>query len=241
MGRADQSRLHVLDGEPPIEVQIRRSARAQRFSLSVSRADGRVRLSLPVWAAEAEALDFLAAREGWLRRHVAAAPREQRPLIGGMLPVCGTMRPIQAGPGRAARFDGGVISVPDDARIGPRIKALLVTMARERLGDAVARHAEKLGRRYGRITLRDPRSRWGSCTSAGNLMFSWRLIMTPPEILDYVAAHEVAHLIEMNHSDRFWSLCTELSPQTREHRSWLRREGPRLLSWRFDGMAEPEP
>ena len=241
MRQVKTSGVHVLDGEPPIEVQIRRSVRARRFSLSVSRSDGRVRLSLPIWAAEAEALDFLQSREDWLRSHVAAAPVEKRPEIGGMLPLGGTLRPILAGPGRAARFDGGVLRVPEGARAAPRIKVLLIAMARERLGLAVAQHAAALGKPHGRITLRDPRSRWGSCTAQGNLMFSWRLIMAPPEILDYVAAHEVAHLVEMNHSDRFWALCTQLCPETRLHRRWLRAHGPELLSWRFDGGPEAGP
>ena len=228
----------MLDGDPPIEVHIRRSARAKRFSLSVSRSDGRVRLSLPVWAAEPDALAFLASREAWLREHVAAAPAEKWPAIGGLLPVDGIMRPIEAGPGRSARFDGGVIRVPDDARVGPRIKALLISMARDRLGRTVSRHAAALGRPHGRITLRDPRSRWGSCTSRGDLMFAWRLIMAPPEVLDYVAAHEVAHLIEMNHSERFWSVCRGLCPDMATHRTWLRAHGPELLSWRFDGGGQ---
>ena len=172
----------------------------------------------------------------WPRR-----PVEKRPKIGGMLPISGTQRPVLAGPGRAARFDGGVVRVPDGAHVGPRIKVLLIALARERLGRAVARHAAALGKPHGRITLRDTRSRWGSCTAQGNLMFSWRLIMAPPEILDYVAAHEVAHLVEMNHSDRFWALCTQLCPETRTHRRWLRAHGPDLLSWRFDGAPEPGP
>ncbi|MEM1272910.1 MAG: SprT family zinc-dependent metalloprotease [Pseudomonadota bacterium] len=232
-----KSQMHVLPGDPPIEVLLRRSTRARRFSLRVSRADGRVSLSLPVWAAEDEALDFLRTRETWLRGHVSAAPKQKRPVLGGMFPIFGTDRPILPGPGRAARFDGKVIRVPNGPQLGPRLRVLLRALARERLARAVASHAESLGRGYGRITLRDPRSRWGSCTSNGNLMFSWRLVMAPPEILDYVAAHEVAHLVEMNHSDRFWKLCHQLCPATPEHRIWLRQEGPQLQSWSFDGTA----
>lgn len=230
--------VHVLPGDPPIEVALRRSERARRFSLRVSRTDGQVSLSLPTWAAEAEALVFLRDREGWLRRHVAAAGSVRWPEIGGLLPLAGADRPICAGPGRSARFDGQVVSVPDDGRVGPRIRALLRSLARERLVAAVARHAATLGRRHGRITLRDPRSRWGSCTSSGDLMFSWRLIMAPPDVLDYVAAHEVAHLAEMNHSARFWAICQKLCPETPRHRDWLKTNGPSLLSWRFDSGDE---
>lgn len=234
MTRSLGTKTHILPGDPPIEVQLRRSSRARRFSLSVSRANGRVRLSLPVWAAEAEALAFLHDRESWLRSHVDAAPTEAWPMIGGTLPLLGADRPITASTGRSARYHDGTIHVPDDARLGARIKVLLQAMAREALSKSVTTHAASLGRPHGRITLRDTRSRWGSCTTAGDLMFSWRLIMAPPEILDYVAAHEVAHLVEMNHSYRFWALCTQLCPDTPAHRKWLKAHGPELLRWRFD-------
>ncbi|MCS6624219.1 M48 family metallopeptidase [Roseibacterium beibuensis] len=225
---------HVLPGDPPVEVRLRRSARAKRFSLRVSRSDGRVSLSLPQWAPEAEALAFLRAREDWVRRHLQDAPPPKLARVGAMVPICGTLRPVESGPGRAARFDGGVIHVPPGPREGARIKALLTALARDRLASAVARHAETLGRVPGRLTLRDPRSRWGSCSARGDLMFSWRLIMAPPEILDYVAAHEVAHLAEMNHSAAFWAVCHQLCPETDRHRAWLKAHGADLLSWRFD-------
>jgi hypothetical protein len=220
-------------------VQLRRSTRAKRFSLRVSRADGRVSLSLPSWAPEAEALAFLREREGWVRHHLRDAPPLQEARIGALVPICGTPRPVEAGPGSAARFDGGVIHVPPGPREGPRIKALLTALARERLAGAVARHAKTLGRAPGRLTLRDPRSRWGSCSARGDLMFSWRLIMAPPEILDYVAAHEVAHLAEMNHSTAFWTVCRRLCPETDRHRHWLKAHGAGLLAWRFDSPPQP--
>ncbi len=214
---------------------MRRNARARRFSLRVSRADGRVSLSLPTWAPEAEALAFLKAREDWVRQHLDRAPGVQRAQIGAQIPVCGAPRDVVAGPGRAARFAEGRIEVPEGPREGPRIKALLTAMARDRLDAAVTHHAAALGRPFGRITLRDPRSRWGSCSSKGDLMFSFRLIMAPPEVLDYVAAHEVAHLAEMNHSDRFWAVCRRLCPGTDIHRRWIKQNGADLLAWRFDG------
>jgi predicted metal-dependent hydrolase len=95
-----------------------------------------------------------------------------------------------------------------------------------------------LGLPFGRVTLRDTRSRWGSCTSAGDLMFSWRLIMAPSAVLDYVVAHEVAHLAEMNHSDRFWAQVERLFPDHAAPRAWLRRNGAGLHAWDFTRQAE---
>lgn len=237
----EASGLHVIPGDPPIEVRLRRSARARRFALRVSRSDGRVSLSLPLWARDEEARQFIASREGWLRRHVAATPAPQRPEIGGTIPILGVDRPIEDGPGRAARFDGSVLRVPGGARMAPRVRALLITLARDRLAEACDRYAADLGRRYGRLTLRDTRTRWGSCSTRGDLMFSWRLIMAPPDILDYVAAHEVAHLAEMNHSARYWAVCARLYPGYETRRDWLKRHGPELLAWRFDGAPETAP
>lgn len=227
---------HVLPGDPPVEVHLRRNARAKRFSLRVSRSDGRVSLSLPTWAPETEALDFLREREGWVRDHLGRSPGVQRAQVGVDIPVCGVPRRVVAGSGRAARLIDGALHVPEGSREGPRIKALLGAMARDRLTEAVTVHAEAIGKRYGRITLRDPRSRWGSCSSKGDLMFSWRLIMAPPAVLDYVAAHEVAHLVEMNHSPRFWALCKQLCPATDQHRRWMRANGADLLAWRFEAQ-----
>lgn len=233
----NRPQVHVLPGDPPVEVILRRNARAKRFSLRVSRSDGRVSLSLPTWAPEAEALAFLRDREDWVRGHLDHAADVQRAQIGVALPVHGVPRLVVAGPGRAARFIDSTLQVPPGPRVGPRLKALLSSMARDRLAAAVARHSGTLGRQAGRLSLRDPRSRWGSCSSKGDLMFSWRLIMAPPDVLDYVAAHEVAHLVEMNHSERFWRVCRGLCPETDRHRVWMRENGARLLAWKFD--AEP--
>lgn len=230
---------HTLPGNPPVSVQLHRNARAKRFSLRVSRASGHVSLSLPVWAPETEALAFLRAREGWVREHLENAPPAQLARIGALVPVCGMDRPVVSGQGRAARFVEGRLEVPEGPREGPRLKALLTAMARERLTASVARCTDAIGRRPGRLTLRDPRTRWGSCSTNGDLMFSWRLIMAPPEVLDYVAAHEVAHLVEMNHSTRFWALCRKLDPMTDTHRAWIRRNGADLLAWRFDVGEAP--
>ena len=106
-------------------------------------------------------------------------------------------------------------------------------MARTRLHDAVNTYASRLGKSPGRITLRDTRSRWGSCSSQGNLMFSWRLLLAPPPVLAYVAAHEVAHLAHMDHSRDFWATCRHLFPETETQRAWLRNEGSTLHRYRF--------
>lgn len=219
----------LLPGDPPIQITMRRSARARRYSLRVSQLDGRVTLTVPHGAPEAEGLSFARAKAGWIRAQLAAQAPTRAVALGGGVPFEGGHLPIRAGQVRGARLTGGVLYVPDDpAQAAARVRAFLKTQARERLVQASDHYAARLGKPYGRITLRDTRSRWGSCSSRGDLMYSWRLIMAPPEVLAYVAAHEVAHLAEMNHSPAFWAQVERLFPDHAAPRRWLRDNGADL-------------
>ncbi|NHX27690.1 M48 family metallopeptidase, partial [Escherichia coli] len=178
----------VLPGHPRIEVHLRRSGRARRYSLRVSQLDGRVTLTLPARASLREGLDFLNERAEWVRGHLEQRPEALCAGLGGVVPFEGMQLPVRgAATLRAPRIEDGALWVPDDATRAPaRIQAFLKQAARDRLVEACDRYSAALGRRYGRITLRDTRSRWGSCTAQGDLMFSWRLIMAPAPVLDYV-------------------------------------------------------
>ncbi|TCP39965.1 M48 family metallopeptidase [Rhodovulum marinum] len=223
-----------LPGDPPLEISLRRSARARRYSLRISQLDGRVTLTLPKRAPLAEGLAFLRDKEGWIRGHLAARPDTHTVALGGTVPFRGRALAIVAGSGRAPRLAEQALAVPGPATgVAARVQGFLRTEARAALAEAADRHAAALGRGYGRLTLRDTRSRWGSCSSRGDLMFSWRLIMAPPQVLDYVAAHEVAHLAEMNHSPAFWAVVERLMPDYAAPRSWLRANGAALHRVRF--------
>lgn len=223
-----------LPGNPPIEITLRRSARARRFSLRVSRMDGRVTLTLPPRAREGEAMAFAATQEGWLRSAMAALPVLAGVAMGSLVPVEGQMLRLVPGAGRVVRMDGDTLVVPGNAaQAGRRVQAYLKALARTRLVAASDRHAAQVGRRFTGITLRDPRSRWGSCTADGALMYAWRLVMAPPDVLDYVAAHEVAHLVEMNHSPAFWAVVARLRPDWQVQRNWLRAHGGDVQGYRF--------
>ncbi|MEI6666394.1 MAG: SprT family zinc-dependent metalloprotease, partial [Chloroflexota bacterium] len=103
--------------------------------------------------------------------------------------------------------------------------------ARTRLEEAVARHAEQLGIRYERVTIRDQRTRWGSCSTRGTLSFSWRLVLAPPEVLEYVVVHELLHVREANHSRAFWHLLDVHRPGWKAQAQWLRTHGHELLAY----------
>jgi hypothetical protein len=229
----------TLPGQADITLTLRRSRAARRFSLRVSRLDGRVTLSLPARAREADAMAFAAGQADWIRRAMGRVADAVVVGIGGAVPVAGRILPVVAVPGlRAARLAEAAIEVPPDpvngaGRAGLRVETLLRELARVRLLAACEAHAARLGRPFASLSLRDTRSRWGSCAQGGRLMFSWRLVMAPPEVLDYVAAHEVAHLAEMNHSPAFWAVVAQLFPGHVRARAWLKREGNALYGYRF--------
>jgi len=221
-----------LAGDPPVSLHVRRRAQSRRMSLSVSRLDGKVTLTLPARASLRSAMAFVAERRAWLDQALSGLQAVRVVGPGTLLPIEGVAHAVQAAALRGARIEGGALLVPA-ARPAAGAQALLRLMARQRLAARVAVHAEALGRTAGSLTLRDTRSRWGSCTAKGDLMFNWRLIMAPPEVLDYVAAHEVAHLAQMNHSPAFWAEVARLFPGHLEARRWLKTHGATLHGYRF--------
>jgi len=225
----------ILDGNPPVKVQLKRSSRARRLSLRISRLDGRATLTLPTRVPEREGMAFLRDRESWLRKHLDDVEPEQVIVLGGTVPFRGDALSLIGANVKRGRVIDGALHLPDDPlMVGKRVAAFLKLQARDALAEASDRYATALGKPYGRITLRDTRSRWGSCSSAGDLMYSWRLIMAPPKVLNYVAAHEVAHLQHMDHSPRFWATVEQLFPDHKACRVWLRDHGNTLHRVRFD-------
>jgi len=228
--------MPVLPGPPPVEVHLKRSARARRFSLRVSRLDGKVTLSMPLRAREGEALAFLKGNEDWVRQTLSAMPGAALRAVGpgSVVPVEGDDMVLTPATGRGVRVEGNRLLVPGAAEtMGPRVAAWLKVLARDRLATASSRYADLVGRRYSALAIRDTRSRWGSCSPDGRLMYSWRLIMAPPAVLDYVAAHEVAHLVELNHSAAYWKVVTGICPDWKDHRAWLKANGNTLHRVRF--------
>ncbi|WP_172332623.1 M48 family metallopeptidase [Mangrovicoccus sp. HB161399] len=224
----------ALAGAPRIEVELRRSARARRLSLRISRLDGRVTLTAPPHVPAAELNAFLQERGDWVRGHLGSQPPPVFVAPGARLPVQGEALMIVPAKVRKAERRGSEL-LASPSRTAPQVRAWLTALARDRLVERCDLYAARLGRSYAELALRDTRSRWGSCSSEGRLMFSWRLIMAPRQILDYVAAHEVAHLAEMNHSDAFWAEVAQLHPSYATDRRWLRENGAWLHRYRFEG------
>lgn len=220
----------ILPGDPPVSVLLRRSGRARRITLRVSSLDGRVTVTVPRHVTETAAMKFVSDKRGWLVAQLGRVTPERCIRPGSLLPIAGIAHVVS--PDGA---DGRpVIPIAADRPVGPQVRRFVIDAARSHFEAAVARHAGRLGRGYGRIALRDTRSRWGSCSSEGHLMFSWRLLLAPAEVSDYVAAHEVAHLVRMDHSPAFWAVVAELLPDHAAARAWLRGQGATLHAWTFD-------
>lgn len=228
-----QEQLRVEGLHAPVEV--RRHPAARRMTLRVSRTRRAVVVTLPMQCDLDDAGSFLSTHLDWVRRHLGKLPRPVPFAHDEVIPYLGMPHRIAFAGVRTGR---GVVHVDprqdDVARLvvsgatehGPRrLTHWLEQQAARALNDSVLQHARRLGLRPARITVRDQISRWGSCSSTGALSFSWRLIMAPPFILDYVAAHEVAHLAEMNHGPRFWALVARTMPRMDEARDWLRAFG----------------
>lgn len=225
---------HILEGNPPIDVTLRNSTRAKRMTLRVSRLDGRVTLTLPPRTPQREGLAFLRNKEQWLRGHLAQLRPVASAEVGGEVRFRGQNFPVVAVPRARAAIGTDAIEVSSRKPAGPQIKALFRHHARDALAAASDRYADALCREYTKLSIRDTRSRWGSCSAQGVLMYSWRLIMAPPAVLDYVAAHEVAHLVEMNHQPQFWKVVADICPDYQTHRAWLRTHGDSLHRVAFD-------
>ncbi len=224
----------VQIGQPPLDVHLRRSPRARRFSLRISNSTGVISLTVPKRASARAAIGFAHEQEAWLRRNLAKRPVQVVPVFGGCILLDGQKVELRQGTRRAPILGDGYLEVSGhEYALGARLRGYLKTRAREKMMAASEHYATKLGQDISRITLRDTRSRWGSCTSDGNLMYSWRLIMAPPSVQDYVAAHEVCHLIEMNHSVAYWQLVESIFPDYRNQRNWLKENGTKLHRYQF--------
>jgi predicted metal-dependent hydrolase len=222
------------------EYPIRRSDRARRARINVS-ADG-VEVVVPRRMALRHVAPFVEQKRPWIERTLrrireAEEAAAVRLVDGGSVPYLGTALGLSVSvqPGRVRSFvalRGDVLFVSVGSPAVEAVRDALEAWYRRRARDEIAPRLDaacaRAGTSYTRLSIRAQRTRWASCSSAGAMSFNWRLLLAPPEILDYVVEHEVAHLEVLDHSDRFWRLLARRCPGYREHERWLRRNGPAL-------------
>lgn len=221
-----------LDGQPvPLDIQI--NARARNISLRVDERTGGVELVLPRFVAKAEGLAFVREKTHWILRQLRDLPPRVPFEDGAVIPYLGDDHVITHRPEERGTVwlepDARTINVAGDTPHVPRrITDWLKKQARHEIGTRAHAAAAALDKRILKIQIRDTRSRWASCSEEARLSFSWRLILAPADVLAYVVAHEVAHLVELNHSDRFWRLVDRLCPDNAPAKYWLKRHGASL-------------
>jgi len=216
-------------------VAIRVSQRARRVSLRIDAPGRRVELVIPRGMTPEHGLRFLAAHRGWIAARLGALPPPVRFVDGAIVPVLGVphhiRRELDGAAPPVAIADREIRVRGDPAHLARRVRDHLAQIARDELARRARFFASRLGTTISRVGVRDTKSRWGSCSSRGNLSFSWRLVFAPEAVIDYVAAHEVAHLVEMNHGPRFWRLVASLVADSAGPRAWLKRHHNRLFSY----------
>ena len=233
--QATAARLREETGLP-FEIVV--SARSRRLSMRADSRTGKLRVSVPMGVPPAEAERFIRNNILWARTRAAFCTQRIRMVPGAEIPVMGVGRTVRQDP--SSRFLARLGDGPD----GPEILVgrteapeahVLSALKREallRMEPLTHRKAALIGRRVSAVTIKDTASRWGSCSSSGAIAYSWRIVLAPPEISDYLAAHEVAHRAEMNHSPAFWKVCASLSgiPPSRAD-AWIKANSSRLMRY----------
>lgn len=215
----------------PLGLKIVRDTRARRLRLRLDRREGFPVLTLPKGVPERTGLAFVHENLEWIRERQAARPEPVPFAPGTRIPMGDQSLLIARSPNRrgTTRQDGENLLVGGDpAHINRRVTDWLKAEARRRLVARAQHHAAQIDARITRVRVADQQSRWGSCSGRGVLSFNWRLILAPSCVLDYVAAHEVAHLLEMNHGPRFHAVLATLLDDPKTGDAWLSRHGPEL-------------
>jgi predicted metal-dependent hydrolase len=231
---------HVVAGRT-LPLRIVENDRAKRLTLRIDSGGRGLRMTVPPGLRRGEVEQFLDRHQDWLEQRLAKVPLRPQVRPGIRIPLRGVPHRIVHDPSKR-----GTVTVSRDER-GPlllvhgerahlprRLADFLKREAKKDIEKLVARHTAAIGRSAKAIRYRDTVSRWGSCTADGTLSFSWRIMMAPKPVIDYLVAHEVAHLKQMNHGPKFWKLCKELCPDTDECKAWLKRNGGALQAIVFE-------
>jgi predicted metal-dependent hydrolase len=220
-----------IEGKP-VDVTVRLNPRARRLIVKVDPSTGEVTVVAPSQRALDRAIEFARGEEAWIARRLAEVPKTVALAAGSRVPFLGrehVIREGSKGPSPVWIEEGDVIRVSGRPEHAPRrLLDFFKREARHILEARAREFAGLIGASPRKISVRDTASRWGSCSVARSISFSWRLVLAPAFVLDYVVAHEVAHLREMNHGPRFWKLVHELVDDVKRPQAWLHKNGVSL-------------
>jgi predicted metal-dependent hydrolase len=244
-----RERFVVRVGSDDHEVHVKRTSRARRFTLRVKPGAAAVTLTVPAWARLSEARAFAERHVDWMAQRFASATKRTPFAPGAIVPFRGVPHRIVHRPGtrgvvwRETGADGvAELHVAGEADfLERRLVDFFKAEARRDLVAATAKYCARLGKFAARVSVRDQTTRWGSCSANGFLSYSWRLVLAPPFVLEYLAAHEVAHLKEMNHAPRFWRTLRDLYPEVDVAKTWMKEHGASLHAVGPAAGARPSP
>ncbi len=236
------SSLAVIHAGVTYQVAVKRVGTARRFTLRVRTATQDAVLTMPSRGSMRTARNFAERHAEWIGTRLSSLPRRQSLAPDMTLPFRGVDHRVVHDPAHRSLRRVNAEAAPDEGAdavpvlrvsgrredVGRHLLDFLRREAQRDLAASVERYTKAIGKPCRRIAIRDTRSRWGSCSSKGNLNFSWRLILAPPFVLDYLAAHECAHLRHMNHSPAFWELTERLAPHVHTAEAWLKAKGSTL-------------
>lgn len=229
---------HTVSGRQ-LPLVIRSNPRAKRLTLRIEPGGRGLKITVPPGIGEREIDTFLARQESWLTSKLDLVPDETVLRIGHKVPIRGVNHLIVHQQGRGMTHlrdgpDGPEIIVYGERRFAARrVADHLKKLAKTDIPPLVAHHTKAVDRKAKAVRYKDTKSRWGSCSSDANLNFSWRIMMAPPTVINYLVAHEVAHLVHMDHSPRFWALTEKICPDMKRAKDWLKRNGSKLQAVGF--------
>ncbi len=228
--------LSLALSDRAISITLRKHQSALRMTLRLSPDGEGAVMTLPKRVSRTEAQGFAERSRPWLEKQLSKRSPKKSFVDGIDIPLRGEPHKLVAkGAARGlvqCHTESREIHVPGDSKhVARRFTDFLKAEAKRDLENASRHYAKLMNAKFSRITIRDQKSRWGSCSAEGALSYSWRLILAPPQVLDYVAAHEVAHLLEMNHGPKFWRLVLTHCPHARFAKQWLKTHGRDVHSY----------
>lgn len=231
----NKSTITLGKGDNIAEVSLRKSHLAKKIIIRISKKKG-IELIVPKRVSYKRALDFLYSKENWVLQKSLVLQQKDRSVFtdGAEVPILDNKYIIKySGNLRGvSKIEGGYLIISGlEEHIARKVQQFLVKLAKTVITERAKIEAAKLGVKFTTITIRDTTSRWGSCSRSGSLSFSWRLVMAPRAVLEYVVAHEIAHLVEMNHSQKFWDVVASIFPHYKQARRWLKTHGDVLHSY----------
>ena len=212
------------------------SRRARRVTLRVDTLTEDLRITIPYKTPYNILKRFVEKNREWIRFQLSKSKPKIFVNIGSCLPIFGVSRLLLVDQNLNEDFllyNDKLILSGQKACVNTQVKMLLKSLAKEYFENECKYYAEKLGVSYNKIVVKDTKSRWGSCSANGNMMFSWRLVLAPKLVSSYVSAHEVAHLVCLDHSSKFWKIVGRICPEYPQHRAWLRKNGMDLHRFVF--------